>query len=275
MKYIIGIAKEHRRQLLLIYAYMLAAQLLMLAEPYVIGKMIDGLICGQLFWTICYIGIVSFESFFIYRRMVFDTKVYTRIYNTLVMRYLSKSEAEDSSVKLARTEMSSSIIGFLEHDAHYYIYSIVTVAGTLMFIFFENPLAGFVALSCVVPICAIVWIFYKKIAQSTRVGNTQSEEKASIMAQGDIDRISSFFERRRRIAIFASTLQGKNWTALHTTRWIFLVAALAAFASSGGISQGQAVAMYSYINQFLMSVMSIPIGVETFARIRDVASRLK
>jgi ABC-type multidrug transport system fused ATPase/permease subunit len=208
--------------------------------------------------------------------MVYDTKVYTRIYNTLVMRYLKKSQDADPSVRIARTEMSNNIINFLENDVHYYIYSIVTVVGTLMFIFFENPLTGFVVLSCVAPICTIVWIFYKKIAQSTRVGNTQSEDKASIMSEGDMDRINTFFERRRKIAISGSTLQGKNWTALHGTRWIFLVIALVVFTGSvGGISQGQAVAMYSYINQFLISLLSIPIGVETFTRIKDIIRRIK
>lgn len=276
MRYVWSIAKEYRWQLLLIYFYMLVAQLLILAEPYVIGKMIDGLIAKHFYWMFCYIGIAVFESFFIYRRMVYDTKVYTRIYNTLVMRYLKKSQDADPSVRIARTEMSNNIINFLEHDVHYYIYSIVTVVGTLMFIFFENPLTGFVVLSCVVPICTIVWIFYKKIAQSTRVSNTQSEDKASIMSEGDMDRISTFFERRRKIAISGSTLQGKNWTALHGTRWIFLVIALVVFTGSvGGISQGQAVAMYSYINQFLISLLSIPIGVETFTRIKDVIRRIK
>jgi ABC-type multidrug transport system fused ATPase/permease subunit len=276
MRYVWSIAKEYRWQLLLIYFYMLVAQLLILAEPYVIGKMIDGLIAKQFYWMFCYIGIAAFESFFIYRRMVYDTKVYTRIYNTLVMRYLKKSQDADPSVRIARTEMSNNIINFLENDVHYYIYSIVTVVGTLMFIFFENPLTGFVVLSCVAPICTIVWIFYKKIAQSTRVSNTQSEDKASIMSEGDMDRISTFFERRRKIAISGSTLQGKNWTALHGTRWIFLVIALVVFTGSvGGISQGQAVAMYSYINQFLISLLSIPIGVETFTRMKDVIRRIK
>jgi len=276
MRYVWSIAKEYRWQLLLIYFYMLVAQLLILAEPYVIGKMIDGLIAKHFYWMFCYIGIAAFESFFIYRRMVYDTKVYTRIYNTLVMRYLKKNQDADPSVRIARTEMSNNIINFLEHDVHYYIYSIITVVGTLMFIFFENPLTGFVVLSCVAPICTIVWIFYKKIAQSTRLSNTQSEDKASIMTEGDMDRISTFFERRRKIAISGSTLQGKNWTALHGTRWIFLVIALVVFTGSvGGISQGQTVAMYSYINQFLISLLSIPVGVETFTRIKDVIRRIK
>lgn len=276
MRYVWSIAKEYKWQLLLIYFYMLVAQMLMLAEPYVIGKMIDGLIARNFFWMFCYIGICTFESFFIYRRMVYDTKVYTRMYNTLVMRYLKKNRDTDSSVRIARTEMSNNIIVFLEHDVHYYIYSIVTVIGTLFFIFLDNPLTGFVVLACVAPICGIVWMLYKKIAQSTRLSNTQAEGKASIVTEGDIDKINTFFERRRRLSISGSTLQGKNWTALHTTRWIFLVFALVVFTGSvGGISQGQAVAMYSYINQFLISLMSIPVGVETFTRMKDVIKRIR
>ena len=48
---------------------------------------------------------------------------------------------------------------------------------------------------------------------------------------------------------------------------MFLIIALIAFTHSTKITQGQAVSMYSYINQFLISLMSIPVGVETFTRI--------
>jgi ABC-type multidrug transport system fused ATPase/permease subunit len=275
MKYIWTIAKEYKWQLLLIYFYMFTAQLLMLAEPYVIGKMIDGLIIGSFNWTFCYIGIVLFESIFIYRRMVYDTKVYTRIYNTVVMRYLNKSSSSDASERIARTDMANNVINFLEHDIHYYISSLISLVGTLIFIFYENPLTGFIVLSCIGPITAIVIIFYKKIAQSTRVANSQYEQKASIMSNGSIKDINSFFERRRKIMIAGSTIQGKNWTLLHTSKWVFLILALISFATAGGITQGKAVAIYSYINQFLIALMSIPVSMETFTRIRDVISRIK
>jgi hypothetical protein len=41
------------------------------------------------------------------------------------------------------------------------------------------------------------------------------------------------------------------------------------------MTQGQAVAMYAYINQFLIALMSIPIAVETYARIKDTINRIK
>lgn len=275
MKYILSIAKEYKYQLLLIYFYMFVAQGLFLLEPYVLGKMIDGLLIKNYFWMFCFLGIALFENFFIYRRMVFDTKIYTKIYNDIVLKYLKREKNSEQSARIARTEMSNHIINFLENDIHYYIYATLSVVGTLFFIFIKNPLTGFVVISCIAPICTIVYLLYKKIAQSTRVGHDHYEQKVEILSENNEEKIETFFKRRRKILIYGSTLQGKNWTALNSTKSIFLVIALVVFTRNSKISQGDAVSMFAYINQFLISLMSIPIGVETFTRMKDVIGRIK
>ena len=275
MKYIYNIAKEYKYSLLLIYLYMFIAQLLCLLEPYVLGKMIDGLIKKEYLWMITFLGIILFENLLIYRRMVYDTKIYTKIYNKIVLSYIKREKNSDHSARIARTEMSNHIINFLENDVHFYIYAILTVVGTLFFIFLENPLTGFVAISCVFPICIIVYSLYKKIAQSTRVGNDHYEQKIEILSNNEEEKVETFFKRRRKILIYGSTLQGKNWTALHSVKSIFLVISLVVFTHNTKISQGETVAMYAYINQFLVSLMSIPIGVETFTRMKDIINRIK
>ena len=63
--------------------------------------------------------------------------------------------------------------------------------------------------------------------------------------------------------------------SLNVVKTIFLVFAVISFTASGNISQGQAVSMYAYINQFLSSLMSIPVGVETFTRMKDIINRIK
>lgn len=275
MRYIYNIAKEYKYSLLLIYLYMFIAQLLCLLEPYVLGKMIDGLIKKEYLWMFTFLGIVLIEKLLIYRRMVYDTKIYTKIYNKIVLRYIKSEKNSDPSSRIARTEMSNHIINFLENDVHFYIYAILTVVGTLFFIFLENPLTGFVAISCVFPICIIVYSLYKKIAQSTRVGNDHYEQKIEILSNNEEEKVETFFKRRRKILIYGSTLQGKNWTALHSIKSIFLVISLFVFTHNTKISQGETVAMYAYINQFLGSLMSIPIGVETFTRMKDIINRIK
>jgi len=63
---------------------------------------------------------------------------------------------------------------------------------------------------------------------------------------------------------------------LNTTKSIFLVLALIVFTNFNfNMTQGEAVAMYAYINQFLISLMSFPVAMEIFARIKDVINRIK
>ena len=87
MNKIFEIFKEHKKQLCWIYLFMLLTELANLSTPFLLGKSIDGLIDGSWFWVI-FLGMSYFLSnFFNYKRMVYDTKVYTKIYNSIVFRW--------------------------------------------------------------------------------------------------------------------------------------------------------------------------------------------
>jgi len=275
MKYILTIFKEHKYQLLLIYFYLFIAQSLILLEPYVLGKMIDGLLNKQYMWMFTFLGIVLIENILIFRRMVYDTKIYTKIYNNIVLKYLKREKHSNHSSRIARTELSNNIINFLESDVHFYIYAILTVMGSLAFIFMNSVITGLIVIASIAPICTIVYFLYKKIAQSTKITHDHYEQKIEILSDNNDVKVETFFKRRRKILIYGSTLQGKNWTALNSVKSIFLVIALVVFTHNSKISQGETVSMYAYINQFLISLMSIPIGIETFTRMKDVINRIK
>lgn len=276
MNYIYKIFTEFKYELLLIYFYMFVAQLLFLSEPYIIGKMIDGLIQKDYFWLYLFIGIIVFENFFIYRRMIYDTIVYSKIYNNIVFKYLKNSKDDDASTRIARTTMSYEIINFLEDNVHYYISAILSLVGSLIYIFYKDALSGFVALAASVPIILIVYFFYNKFEQSTEVMNSHFEKKGSILTENDPQKIDTFYKRRRKLLIYSSNLQGKNWTALNATKGAFLVATLILFTNGNStISQGETVAMFSYISQFLASLLSIPVGVNIFVRMKDIINRIK
>ena len=276
IKWVISVIEKYKKSLLLIYFYIFIAQSIFLIEPYVLGKSIDGLLKREYQWVGVFLFIELLSVFFIYKRMVFDTKIYTSIYNDIVFNYLDSSENSNTSTKIARTDLAHNIIDFLEHHIHYYIMSVLSIVGTLFFIFISHPPTGFVVLFCVPFICFIVWKFYKKIAQSTKISHTQHESKMNVFDSNNRENIFSFFKRRRRLWIYGSTIQGKNWSSLNTTKSIFLILALVIFTNDRiKLTQGEAIAMYSYINQFLISLLSIPVGVDMFTRMTDVIKRLK
>lgn len=275
MKNIHTIIKRYKWKIALIYLYVIIAQGLYLVEPYVLGKTIDGLLVSNYTYIFILLGVFLAENFFMYRRMLYDTKVYVDIYNEIVFDYLNRDKYSDSSAKIARTDMAHNIISFLEGDLQYFIMALMSIIGCIYFIFLGSWMTGFVVILCIPPIVYIVSIFWKKIAKGTRIGNSHYEQKIGIMSKNRWDEINTFYKRRKRVIIAQSTLQGKHWASLNTVKSIFLVLAVIVFTSQGGLSQGEAVAMYAYINQFLNSLMSVPIGVETFTRIRDVIKRIE
>jgi len=269
------IVKKYRWRIVLIYLYVFIAQGLFLFEPYLLGKAIDQLLTDAYTYLFLLLGVFLFENFFIYRRMVYDTKVWTSVYNEIVFDYLERDKESDSSTRIARTELAHNIIGFLEGELQFFIMALMSIIGCLYFIFVGSWTTGVVVVLCIPPIVYIVKCFWKTIAKGTRIGNSHYEQKFGIMNRNNKDEVETFFKRRKSIIIAQSTLQGKHWTSLNSVKSLFLVGAVIVFTRQAGLTQGEAVAMYAYINQFLNSLMSVPIAVETSTRIRDVFKRIE
>ena len=267
------IFKEYKYKLLLIYFFMLITELSIIFQPFLLGKSIDEFIDGNWFW----VGLLSISYFisnlFNYKRMVYDTKVYTKIYNDIVLRFL-KNTNEDDSKKIARTDMAYSIVNVLEGYVHYYISTIITIFGSIGFIYLSNWKVGLLVTLALIIIPLAVLIFYKKIRQGINVRNNHYENKVTALQNG-YDNSVSFFNRRRKLEIFESTLQGKNWFLVGIIKSVFLVLSIILLiTTSENITTGSVITIYSYVNNFLYSLMSIPVAFEMYSRLGDIIKRI-
>jgi ABC-type multidrug transport system fused ATPase/permease subunit len=267
------IFKEYKYKLLLIYFFMLITELSIIFQPFLLGKSIDEFIDGNWFW----VGLLSISYFisnlFNYKRMVYDTKVYTKIYNDIVLRFL-KNTNEDDSKKIARTDMAYSIVNVLEGYVHYYISTIITIFGSIGFIYLSNWKVGLLVTLALIIIPLAVLIFYKKIRQGINVRNNHYENKVTALQNG-YDNSVSFFNRRRKLEIFESTLQGKNWFLVGIIKSVFLVLSIILLiTTSENITTGSVITIYSYVNNFLFSLMSIPVAFEMYSRLGDIIKRI-
>lgn len=267
------IFKEHKFKLLWIYLFMLFTELSILATPFLLGKSIDGLMSGTWHWLVL-LGLSYFLStFFNYKRMVYDTKVYTKIYNSIVFRFL-KNENIDTSTKMARTDMAYEIVHVLEGYVHYYIATIVTILGSIGFIYSENWEVGVLVTIAMVLIVLAGMVYYKKIQQSIKIRNNHFEKKANSIEQG-YEQSVSFFKRMRRLNIYDSTLQGKNWFLIGLIKNLFLFLSIILLVlTTKNITIGSVVTVYSYVNNFLISLLSVPVAIEMYTRLSDVLKRI-
>jgi len=270
---IYNIFKQYKYKLMLIYLFMLLTEISIITQPFLLGKSIDGLISGTYFWVFLLFASHGVSNLFNYKRMVYDTKVYTTIYNDIVLKFL-KNTKEDESTKIARTDMAHDIVNVLEGYVHYYISTIITIVGSIGFIYSSNWRVGLLVTLASVFIILTVSFFYKKIRQSINIRNNHYENKVKSIQYG-YDSSLSFFNRRRRIEIFESTLQGKNWFSVGMVKSIFLILAIIVLiTTTKNITIGNVVTTYSYINNFLISLMSVPVAVEMYSRLSNIIKRI-
>lgn len=263
---------RNRLKLIIIYLYLAAYELLTLLTPIALGKAIDGLIDQDFTWILIFFSIEFIANAFMYKRMVYDTIVYTKIYNELVFEYMNRSNG-DVSEQSARTDLAGNIIHFFEDAIPFYIMSIIGMIGSLFFIFLTDWLTGLTVFACSFPITLIVFYFYPKINTVTLLANTHYESKIKSLEEGSY---VNYFDRRKKLQVYRSTLQGKSWWSLNNTKSSFLAIALIMFTyRHSNITQGEAIAAYAYINKFLVSLMSIPIAMEIYAMISDVIKRIE
>jgi ABC-type multidrug transport system fused ATPase/permease subunit len=205
--------------------------------------------------------------------MIYDTKVYTKIYNDIVFKFL-KNTKENESTKIARTDMAHNIVDVLEGYVHYYISTIITIFGSIGFIYLTNWRVGILVTLAFVFIIFTVSFFYKKIRQAINVRHNHYENKVKSIQDG-YETSVSFFNRRRKLEIFESTLQGKNWFSVGMVKSSFLILSIIVLiTTTKNITIGNVVTTYSYINNFLISLMSIPVAFEMYSRLSNIIKRI-
>ena len=119
-----------------------------------------------------------------------------------------------------------------------------------------------------------VFILYKKIKQAITVRNDHYEKKATDIENGYLS-AESFFLRRRRIEIYDSTIQEKNWFLANSVKYIFLLISIVLLVTTTkNITIGSVITVYSYVNNFLIALMSAPIIVEMCLRMTDILKRI-
>lgn len=274
MNRILSIFQTYKYKLIVIYLFMLLTEISILMQPFLLGKSIDGLILGGYYWLILFAISLLISTLFNYKRMIYDTKVYTQIYNDIVLRFLKKDDVATSS-KVARTDMAHDIVGVLEGYVHYYIATIVTVLGSIFFIFSSSYQVGLLVVLASILIMFSVYKFYPKIRQSIIVRNNQYEKKVDAITKG-YDSSYIFFNRKRKLDIFESTLQGKSWLSVGFIKNVFLVLSLIVLINTTTvITVGGVITIYSYVNNFLISLMSIPVAVEMCSRLSDILKRVE
>jgi ABC-type multidrug transport system fused ATPase/permease subunit len=280
MKKIIEIASTYKKELFFIYCLILIDSLIAISLPNLLGNAINGLILNKYnslfiyFFAIVCLGGITFKRF------IYDTKIFTKIYNKLCLEYLDKKlQTENDGVITSRMQMSHRLVNFFENTVYYTITTIASFIGGIYYIFNKDLHIGIITVLFSIPTVLITLYYYKKNRTITKLSNDLNEQVVEKVKTKDISIINSFLNRQRKVDILHSNVQGHNWTSIFVIKYLFLSICLIVYIKFGITdiknSVGDIMALYLYLQSFLSAFYSIPILISEYLSIKDITKRLE
>jgi ABC-type multidrug transport system fused ATPase/permease subunit len=280
MKKILEIASTYKKELFFIYCLILLDALISISLPNLLGKAINGLIVNDYISLIIYFFAIVCLGSITFKRFIYDTKIFTKIYNKLCLEYLDKKlHVENDGVITSRMQMSHRLVNFFENTVYYTITTLANFIGGIYYIFTKDAYVGFITLLFAIPTTLIALYYYKKNRTITKLSNDLNEQVVERIKTKDIGIINSFLNRQRKVDILHSNVQGHNWTAIFVIKYLFLSLCLIIYIKYGikdvKNSVGDIMALYLYLQNFLTAFYSIPALISEYLSIKDITKRLE
>lgn len=246
-----------------------------LANPYLLGLAIDGLIAGRLDHWYLYVGAgVGMLAVAVARRR-YDTRVYARIYREVGDETAGRELARGAGIAQisARVNFVRDFTDFFEIMLPMALVSAFTLIGTVAMLTLISPRLGLGALG-VAALAALVFTFSRARIQTLNGGlNDEMERQVDLLGAAPPERAAHFRSLAAwRIAL--SDLEARNFGLVQLGTTLLVASALVQLIWYDRASEGQVFAALTYLLQFTQAAVILPYTYQEFLRTREIGRRL-
>ena len=264
-------------KIILLYGLSIAEDVLYLLIPGAVGLLINTFLYGQGHGIVAFTGVyLGWQGIGVLRR-IYDTKVYTHIYNQVCLQIIEHHKAEGIEISKinARIELLKQVVDFFENDIPYLVGSIVTMVGSAALLYVYNPQMMVVCLLILIPSMVINYFFGKKMVQITEKVNDEFEKQLEVIEKEDVPTITEYFQKVRGLNIKKSNTEAYNFGVLELFSFSMITVSIYVMCQTPNVSYGDIVATYGYILRFAYSFDFIPHLTERVATMHDIQERLE
>ncbi|MBS5135684.1 MAG: hypothetical protein KHZ05_09645 [Oscillospiraceae bacterium] len=275
---IFRVYKKAPLRILSIWLMDLFEALIIVANPYVIGKCIDGLLQQDIVWLIV---LVVLEVLFGISRTLnklLDTRVYSRIVKEESISYYSwtsSTGAVDSLIN-ARLDLVNDIPNFLEMNLFQILNMILGIIISLIFLYSESKICVFwAAISTVIFIPRITYPFQSKITYNYQEYKTLDEQRVDTISSRNITIYSNFVQKILDIEIQNSDLDAKIFILTHLLQTALLVFAIWSIFSAENFTTGLLFSTITYVRMLNSHTIEVNDNIILLKDLKETAERLK
>jgi len=263
-------------RLLLTYALFNIENLLRLAQPFLLGLAIDGLL-NQSYQGLGFfaIGHTAHMAIRIWRQM-YDTRTFTRIYADRAGELIVQQRAEgiDISKVTARSALSREFVEFFERYVPMVVRSLYSIVGAMVMLLWFDWMLVLFCLAIALPAYVLNSIYGRRTLTFSGLLHDVMEREVDVIDRAEPTEVKEHFSNLSKWRVKLS-----DWEAITVGLMEFFVLALIAaallrYCTLPGVQAGDIFAVFRYVMMYIMALDTVPMLVQQTSRLRDIGKRI-
>lgn len=259
------------------YTLTLIEDLLELSYPWATGIAINGVLEGHMEQTAPLIIAWTARSTIGLIRRMYDTRLYTEIYNRIVeLTIMRQRRAGIPATRVAaRSAMSREFVTFFEKDVATLVTTMVGIFGSLGMLLWYDLIIGAMMAGLFLPVVIVNNSYVRKSYAFNRELNNQLEEEVNAIDSADAKQVKDHFNAVRSWRVKLSDAEAFNWSIIEVLSILLMVGVLVRITYMDEISAGEIFAMIVYVWQFMENLDNVPELLQQLARLHDIRKRIE
>jgi ABC-type multidrug transport system fused ATPase/permease subunit len=269
--------RRFRSRITLTYALTLVEDLLELSYPWATGVAINGLIEHDWTMAIPIVAAWGLRSAIGLARQMYDTRVYTTIYNAVVEDTILRQRRGGvlATSVAARSAMSREFVTFFEKDIPVLVTSIVGIVGSVAILFWYDWIIASLTASIFIPVYLVNRIYLRYTRHGNEGLNNQLELEVHEIEKADASTLRHHFEQVRCWRVRLSDAEAYNWAFIEVVSVIVFVLILIRATYLPETDSGDIFAILVYVWRFMENIDHVPQIVQQLVRLQDIRKRIE
>jgi ABC-type multidrug transport system fused ATPase/permease subunit len=261
----------------LTYFLTFVEDLLELSYPWATGLAINGLLDHDYRLALPIIIAWFARSAIGLFRQMYDTRVYTRIYNAIVEdTILRQRRAGFKPTQVAaRSAMSRDFVTFFEKDVPVVVTAIIGIVGSAAILFWYDLVIGAVTALLFIPAYVVNRIYIRVTLRLNEGLNNQLEQEVHAIEKAEPGLIRKHFEELRCWRIRLSDAEAYNWTVIEVLSIIVFIAVLVRATYLPETDTGDIFAILVYVWRLMENLDHVPQILQQLTRLHDIRKRIE
>ena len=269
--------RPFRWRIALTYALTLIEDVLELSYPWATGLAIDGLLEQKYELALPIVLAWSFRSAIGMFRQMYDTRVYTEVYNRIVEDTILRQRGAGvkASSVAARSAMSRDFVTFFEKDVPVVVTAFIGIFGSAAILFWYDLVIGAVTTVLFLPVYIVNRIYMRVTLRLNEGLNNQLEHEVNAIEKAEPEPIRHHFEQVRCWRVRLSDAEAYNWTFIEVLSIFVFIAVLVRATYLPSTETGDIFAILVYVWRLMENLDHVPQILQQLTRLHDIRKRIE